>query len=406
MRLQRANIYATRFDLCAPTKQRRANCGTAWDAMLAVGLRGAVGGVPRCCSCGVAPVSHPPGLAVRFRSWLAGRRRRTRSPSARGQGSPTAPHARKALRTDKCGGRFDEYAWMRDRGSPELAQLVRAENGFSTAMLRDVKATAQRMERAITARTAGSGSMMRVDRDGASYHSHGDVPELCRGYWYWSDVDDHGSARLLRCRAGQGVDAIVPPLSFPAPGCGPVETLLDFGELGNMYDYVLVGSTSISPDDAMLGFTLDTVGDEKFSGVVRRLGSSRDAGVDLVTESVPATSRLTWANIGAPHVLYYTLPDERGIPKSVWRRTMGTPHQDNECVWDANDEEFLPSADADGVYVDCVPTKDHEILTINANSKSTSGVWIVDARDRSARPQLVASREPGVQYFVEHNNVR
>ena len=85
---------------------------------------------------------------------------------------------------------------------------------------------------------------------------------------------------------------------------------------------------------------------------------------------------------------------------------MGTPHQDNECVWDANDEEYLPSADADGVYVDCVPTKDHEILTINANSKSTSGVWIVDAGDRSARPQLVASREPGVQYFVEHNNVR
>ena len=57
-------------------------------------------------------------------------------------------------------------------------------------------------------------------------------------------------------------------------------------------------------------------------------------------------------------------------------------------------------------FVDLGHTKDARVITINTNDRVSSEVRILDSTQPMKAPQLLYPRVTGVQYFVEHNNVR
>jgi hypothetical protein len=57
-------------------------------------------------------------------------------------------------------------------------------------------------------------------------------------------------------------------------------------------------------------------------------------------------------------------------------------------------------------FVDVTVSKDGQLVTINSNDRVSSEVRLVRCGAPMDPPTLVHPRQEGVQYFVEHNNVR
>ena len=81
----------------------------------------------------------------------------------------------------------------------------------------------------------------------------------------------------------------------------------------------------------------------------------------------------------------------------VLRHTIGTPVASDVLIHEEPDPQW---------FVDLGQTKDNAVITINTNDRVTSEVRVIDATLPFQAPVLVQPRETGVQYFVEHNQVR
>lgn len=284
--------------------------------------------------------------------------------------------------------RPDEYAWMRCRDSDELKEHIRAENGFTIQSLQPSADLAQQLHHELCAYTAPAPGVLAADS----------LPEKWGAFEYWTDSAGEGP-RMVRRRCGDPSDKS-DAASSSGSSLAKDEVLLDFGALSDQYDapHVHVATVSVSPDGAMLAFTMDACGTEEYRGVVRRLCATPCGfGEDLVGDEIASATRVTWANVPHPHLLYCVVPDDAGRPCEVWRHTVGSNRSEDERVFASSD-----AAD----WVDVVSVKDNQVITINCNTKSSSEVWILDACDRHASPKLVARREADVSYFVEHNKVR
>lgn len=81
----------------------------------------------------------------------------------------------------------------------------------------------------------------------------------------------------------------------------------------------------------------------------------------------------------------------------VYRRVLGTAPTEDVLVYEEPNPQW---------FVDVSLTKDNQLITINSNDRVSSEVRILDSSRPFEAPALVHPREPGVQYFVEHNRVR
>jgi len=58
--------------------------------------------------------------------------------------------------------------------------------------------------------------------------------------------------------------------------------------------------------------------------------------------------------------------------------------------------------EAEGCVVEVSATKDHEYVLVSSNSRGSSEVHLLEARDPLSGPALVQARTPGLLYFVQH----
>jgi hypothetical protein len=78
------------------------------------------------------------------------------------------------------------------------------------------------------------------------------------------------------------------------------------------------------------------------------------------------------------------------------RRVVGTAVVDDVCVFEEADPTW---------FVDVALSKDNSLLTINSNDRVSSEVRVLRADRAFDTPRLIAARQQGTQYFVEHNKV-
>ncbi|KAL3681564.1 hypothetical protein R1sor_024520 [Riccia sorocarpa] len=165
------------------------------------------------------------------------------------------------------------------------------------------------------------------------------------------------------------------------------EELLDMNGLAEQFGYVQLGTCRLSKDQNLMAYTLDTSGNEIFSLFVKDL----QTGNLIVEEREISVGSVEWAGNG--RTLYYTEVDDLLRPWRVYRRTLGSASTGTLLFEEKDASSFLHVS----------RTKDWTFVTVNANSKTTSEVYLVDADDPYADLQLVEKRTPGVQYFLEHH---
>lgn len=165
--------------------------------------------------------------------------------------------------------------------------------------------------------------------------------------------------------------------------------LLDGNAQAKGLTYWSLGDASHSPNHRLLAYSTDTNGSETYTIRFRDL----ETGEDLPDEIPGAQGSVIWAN-DAKHIFYVRL-DENHRPLTVYRHTLGDPSDKDTLVYQETDTAF---------YVGISKTQSERFILIEIHDHQTSEIHLLDADSpATAHPSLIAARDQGHEYDVEHN---
>lgn len=90
----------------------------------------------------------------------------------------------------------------------------------------------------------------------------------------------------------------------------------------------------------------------------------------------------------------YVALDDDHRPTRVLRHRLGTPQSEDELLYEETDP---------GLFADIDQTQSRRFLLISSSDHETSEVRLVDLTDKAGTPKLIAARQAGRQYSVEHH---
>jgi len=241
---------------------------------------------------------------------------------------------------------------------PAIRAYLQAENGYCEHALADNAA----LQEALFAEMKG-----RIKEDDST------VPDPDGPYAYYVRYRKDGQHPLL-CRE-------------PRKG-GAEQLLLDGDALARGKPFFRLGAMGHSPDHQLLAWTSDEPGSEFYTARVRVI----ESGADLADNVPDVSGSVVWTQDAA--AFYYVRLDQSHRPAGVFRHRLGTPASADVRVF----------AEADpGLFISVGRHASGRFGDISAHDHETSEVWLLDLAAPAVEPTLVAARETGVQYEIEHH---
>ncbi|MEV0298867.1 S9 family peptidase [Nocardia sp. NPDC050710] len=270
---------------------------------------------------------------------------------------------------------IDEYEWLRDKENPEVIAHLEAENAYTEAR---------------TAHLGGLRDTIFDEIKSRTQETDLSVPTRMGEFWYYSRSFE-GKQYGAHCRCpidadAAGIDAWTPPqleAGIEVPG---EQVLLDSNVLAEGNDFFSLGAFSVSHDGNLLAYSVDTVGDERYTLRFKDLRT----GELLADEIAGAAAGATWSLDGT-HVFYQTV-DESWRPDTVWRHRLGATEADVK-VFHEPDERYWVSIGA---------TRSEKYLMIWVGSKITTEGWVLESDDPEGEFRVILPRREGVEYSAEH----
>lgn len=268
---------------------------------------------------------------------------------------------------------IDEYAWLADKEDPETLAYLEAENSYTEAATAHLAPLREAVFTEIKRRTK------ETDLS---------VPTRKGGYWYYTRTVE-GKQYGIHCRrpVQPGETAPPDPAQWAEGEAVPgEEVLLDGNQLAEGHDFFSLGASEVSPDGRWLAYSVDFVGDERFTLRVKDLTT----GETLPDEIEDAFYGCAWSADAS--TLFYLTVDQAWRPYRVWRHRVGTPVTDDEVVYEETDERF---------WVGVSLTRSQRFVVIDSHSSVTSEVRLIPATEPGAAPRVVTPRRQGVEYQIE-----
>ena len=166
------------------------------------------------------------------------------------------------------------------------------------------------------------------------------------------------------------------------------QLLLDGDALAQGKAFFRLGVTEHSPDHRLLVWLADEAGSELYTAHVRVI----ETGADLADVVPDASGTAVWTQDAS--AFYYVRLDQDHRPAGVFRHRLGTPVAQDVRVFARPDP---------GLFISIGRHSSRRFANISTHDHETSEVWLVDLESPNAEPTLVAPREAGVQYEVEHH---
>jgi oligopeptidase B len=274
----------------------------------------------------------------------------------------TPPEAARRPQTLSMHGddRVDDWYWLRERENPEVIAYLEAENSYADDLLAPLAPLRDRIFEEI------KGRVQETDESAP-------VPW---GPWEYTTRTVEGQQYALHCRRPRGADA------------HDTIVLLDENVLADGHDYFALGGFEISPDHRIVAYATDVTGGERYTLRFRDLDTLTDLP-DVVDD---VTYGLAWADDA--RTIFYVRPDDAMRPFEVWRHVLGTPASDDVFVMREDDERF---------YLNIERTRSGRFVLVDSSSKTTSEVSFIPTDAPESAPRVIAPRDPGHEYSVEHH---
>ena len=265
--------------------------------------------------------------------------------------------------------RTDNYFWMRlsdeqknadtsDAQTQDVLDYLNAENDY----LEKTMGHTEKLQKTIYDEMVG-----RIKKDDQS------VPVKDNGYSYYSRFEEGGDYRLY-CRKKMGSDK--------------EEIMLNGPQMAEGYAYFGFGGRSVSPDNKLLTYGIDTVSRRRYTIYFKNLESG-----ELLPEKLEnTTGGTTWANDNK--TVFYTTKDPETLRSNkIYKHLLGTSQSEDVLVYEEKDETF-----SCGIY----KSKSKKYLFIwNSQTLSTEFHYL-DANDPDGDWAVIQPREKDLEYDVSH----
>ncbi len=283
------------------------------------------------------------------------------------------PPAKRVNHRRECHGDvfIDPYEWLRDKSDPEVIAYLEAENSYTEKLTSHLAPLRQQIFDEIKARTK------ETDLS---------VPTR-RGDWWYYARSFEGKQYGVQCRCPvKDPDDWSPPHLDDASPISGEQVLLDENAEAQGHSFFALGACHVSPDGNTLAYSIDVIGDERYTLRFKDLRTS---------ERYPDEIRgigagVTWA--ADNRTVYYVTVDDAWRPDTVWRYVVGAGAP-AEQVYHEEDERF---------WLAVGRTRSDAYILIAAGSAITSEVRYGSATDPRPQFTTVLPRRSGVEYSVEH----
>lgn len=254
----------------------------------------------------------------------------------------------------------DDYAWLREKTSPEVTAYLEAENAYTDALMKPTEALQKVLYEEMV-----------------SHIKETDVSVPFRGgdYFYYSRTEKDLQYPIY-CRKYGSTEAAE-------------EVILDINEIANGQPFMAVGALTVSDDGNLLAYSTDNTGFRQYTLQIKDLRTG-----ELLREHAKRVGSVVWANDN--RTLFYTVEDE--VQKrqfQLYRHTLGDSHDRDLLVYEETDERF---------NIGTGKTRDRKYIMLEAASHTTSEERFLPADEPAGEFRLIAAREDNIEYYAGHRN--
>jgi len=256
----------------------------------------------------------------------------------------------------------DPYSWLRDAGypavdDPEVLAYLEAENAYFEHVMKPHKALTDTIFEELKSR-------LKLDDEA--------VPWRDGDYIYqWRFAADSEYRVWTRRPIAGGAEQVIMDETARAEG----------------KEYFRLGTLEISEDGRLMAWSADYSGAERFELHIMDL----ETGATIDQPIGDTGGSVAWSTDGE-NLLYVRLQQERWRPYQIWSHRLGTGPGEDRLLYEEPTEFF----------VELGQTQSRRYLTFSAGDHVTSEVRLVPADEPFAEPMLVAERQPGIEYEVDH----
>lgn len=255
--------------------------------------------------------------------------------------------------------RVDNYYWLNERDNPKVVDYLKAENEYALAVMKPVEALQDKLYNEIL------GRIKQTDLS---------VPYRSEGYYYYTRYEE-GKDYPVYCRKKGSLDAAE-------------EVLLNVNEMAQGHGYYSVTGLSVSSDNTLLAYGVDTVSRRKYTLRFKNLAT----GETLPDAIATTTGSAAWANDNK--TVFYTQIDDTTLrPQKVFRHVLGSPAESDVLVFHEADETFSTFA---------YKTKSKKYIFIASTSTLSSEYRFVPADTPAAEFKVFQGRERDLEYDLDH----
>ena len=169
---------------------------------------------------------------------------------------------------------------------------------------------------------------------------------------------------------------------------GSEEIILNGPEIARGYAYYGIGSSSVSMDNKLMAFGIDTVSRRRYTIHFKNL----ETGKLLPDKLSNTTGRTTWANDNK--TVFYTTKDPETLRSDkIYKHVLGTNQSEDVLVFEEKDDTFRC-----GVF----KSKSNEYLMIGSFQTLSSELRFLDANTPNGEFKIIQPREKDLVYSVDH----
>jgi len=271
--------------------------------------------------------------------------------------SSNPPRAQRLARTTTLHGHTlsDDYHWLREKDDPQVRAYLEAENAYTAAVMRPTEKFQDALYHEMLAR------IKETDMG---------VPYRYGPYEYYSRTQA-GDDYPIYCRRPRG-------------DLQSEQILLDLNELAKGHEFLSLGASSVTPDAALLAYSIDVTGYREYTLYVKDLMRAT-----LLPVQIEKVRSIAFANDSA--TLFYVIEDEAKRAYRLYRhRLRSTEHT---LIFEETDPRFS---------IGVQRSRSRAYIFLGSHSATTSEVRFLSADDPQAPFRLLAARAPDHEYDVDH----
>lgn len=262
--------------------------------------------------------------------------------------------------------RVDNYYWLNERENPEVIDYLNAENAYEKEMMKHTEPLQDQLFKEIVG---------RIKQEDIS------VPLRHKGYVYYTRYEE-GMEYPIYCRKLSISEDIDETMEKSAE-----EVLLDGYEMSKGYSFFDVGGYSISPDNQLIAYSIDTVSRRQYQIFVKEISTGK-----MYPEVIQnTTGNMVWANDNK--TIFYSMKDESLRSCRIMRHEIGTDPKEDVEVYYEKDETF---------YAFVGKTKSDRYIVITLDSTMSSEIRFIDADRPKDEFKIFQKRQDDMLYGVGH----